>query len=126
MSSALSSSFASSLAGCERWLRRGASLVSSLDSECGVADFRWPLFGLALRSCLADESDEEDEFEVGAAGLVGIAPLVERRIGDGIARRRRPACVLRRKLCDRELYYGYSNLLRLKSRQLVAVVSSTI
>lgn len=59
--------------------------MSSLDRECGVADFGWALLVLLMRSCFADESDVEEELDVGCGVLVGgNAARVERRIGDGM------------------------------------------
>ena len=59
--------------------------MSSLDRDCGVADFcAVAVFG--SRSGRPDESEDEDAVDAGGAGFgVGGAPRVERR-GEGMAR----------------------------------------
>jgi hypothetical protein len=73
-------------------LRRGGSLISSLERDCGVADLGWLMLPRVLRSRRAVGMEEEEAVEIG-----GCAARADRRVGEGIARPR-PAhsCVISR------------------------------
>jgi hypothetical protein len=61
-------------------LRRGGSLISSLDRDCGVADFGWLMLPRVLRSRRVEGMEDEDVVEI-----AGCAARAERRVGEGIA-----------------------------------------
>lgn len=61
-------------------LRRGGSLISSLERDWGVADFGWLMLPRVLRSRRAEGTEEEEVVETG-----GWAARADRRAGEGIA-----------------------------------------
>lgn len=72
--------------GWERLLRRGGSLISSLERDLGVADLVCVLLPRVLRSCRAEALEGVVIVGAGAEGLVGGgAARADRRVGEGIA-----------------------------------------
>ena len=61
-------------------LRRGGSLISSLERDCGVDDLGWLMLPRVLRSRRAEGMEEEDVVE-----MAGCAARADRRVGEGIA-----------------------------------------